>query len=182
MRKRNSANRQFAAAPIGWIKDIREAYAVNERMNQLLLEHLDARAWRAQLSGGKTRTIAAIFAHMQNIRRKWLRLSAPHIKLPLQLNHATCTQSQVRKTLEDSASLCSRMLEEALSGGRVKKFRRDGWAPAWTPGATMFAYMIVHDAHHRGQVCMLAHQLGYKLPAAVTSKLWSWERLRKKSE
>jgi hypothetical protein len=22
-----------------------------------------------------------------------------------------------------------------------------------------------HDAHHRGQVCMLAHQLGFPLPA-----------------
>lgn len=42
-----------------------ETYAVNDRMNQLLLEHLDARAWRAKVPGRKGRTIAAIFTHVQ---------------------------------------------------------------------------------------------------------------------
>ena len=59
-----------------------ETYAVNERMNQIVLEHLDPAAWRAKLRGSKGRTIAAIVAHVHNIRRKWLRLSAPHLKLP----------------------------------------------------------------------------------------------------
>ncbi|MGH9700031.1 MAG: DinB family protein [Candidatus Acidiferrales bacterium] len=43
----------------------------------------------------------------------------------------------------------------------------------------MLCYMISHEAHHRGQVCMLAHQLGCKLPNAVTSDMWNWEKLRK---
>jgi len=41
----------------------------------------------------------------------------------------------------------------------------------------MFAYMVAHDAHHRGQACMLAHQLGYKLPMKAISGMWSWEKL-----
>jgi hypothetical protein len=36
-----------------------ESYAVNERMNQIVLEHLDPAAWRAKLPGSKGRTIAA---------------------------------------------------------------------------------------------------------------------------
>jgi hypothetical protein len=52
-----------------------ESYAVNERMNQIILEHLDPAAWRAKLPGSRGRTIAAIFAHVHNVRRKWLRLS-----------------------------------------------------------------------------------------------------------
>ena len=32
-----------------------ETYAVNDRMNQLLLQHLDARAWRAAPPGLKRR-------------------------------------------------------------------------------------------------------------------------------
>jgi hypothetical protein len=52
-----------------------ESYAVNERMNQIVLEHLDPAAWRAKLAGSKGRTIAAIVAHVHNIRRKWLRLA-----------------------------------------------------------------------------------------------------------
>src|SRR5271168_1971021 len=84
-----------------------ESYAVNERMNQVLLEHLDPAAWRAQLPGSKGRTIAAIVAHVHNIRRKWLRLSAPHLKLPAPLDRASCTQKQARAALAESAALCS---------------------------------------------------------------------------
>ena len=158
---------------------MQEAFAVNDRVNQLLLEYLDPRAWRAQLPGSKGRTIAAIFAHVHNIRCKWLRLSAPHLKLPPRLDRARCTQKQVRNALEASAELCSQMLAEALGQGRVKTFCRDGWAKAWTPGAAMFTYMIAHEAHHRGQVCMLAHQLGFRLPDEATSRMWGWERLWK---
>jgi uncharacterized damage-inducible protein DinB len=157
-----------------------ESFAVNERMNQLVLEHLDPRAWRAQLPGSKGRTIAAIFSHVHNIRRKWLRLSAPHLKLPPALHRSRCTQQQARQALAKSAALCSRMLAEALAPrGRVKKFHRDGWFRPWTPGAAMFAYMITHEAHHRGQVCMLAHQLGFPLPGKAAYGIWVWEKLWK---
>jgi uncharacterized damage-inducible protein DinB len=138
-------------------QSVLETYAINERMNQIILHRLHPDAWRAN-PGRSTRTIAAIFTHMHNIRRKWLRLSAPHLMLPAQLDRTRCTQRQAQVALEESARLCSEMLAEALrADGRVKQFRRDGWAKAWPPGVSMFAYMTLHDAHHRGQVCMLAH-------------------------
>ncbi len=160
---------------------IEETYAVNHRINQFLLEQLDPRAWRARLPGSKGRTIAAIFVHLHNVRCKWLRLSAPHLKPPPMLNRARVTQQQAKQALAESAALCSQMLAEALNPrGRVKKFHRDGWARPWTPGAAMFAYMIVHEAHHRGQICMLAHQLGFPLADKGTSEMWSWEKLWKR--
>jgi uncharacterized damage-inducible protein DinB len=157
-----------------------ETYAVNERMNQLILEHLDARTWHAKPPQRHARTIASIFAHVHNIRRKWLRLSAPHIKLPAQLDRSRSTLKQARVALAKSALRCSEMLADAFSSdGCVKQFHRDGWARPWAVGPAMFAYMIVHEAHHRGQVCMLAHELGHPLPATVTSEMWSWEKLWK---
>lgn len=127
------------------------------------------------------RTIAAIFTHMHNVRCKWLRLSAPHLKVPAQLDRTRCTQQKARIALAESARRCAEMLSEALgeSGGRVTRFRRDGWARPWPVGLDLFAYMVTHDAHHRGQVCMLAHQLGFPLPLKVSSGMWAWERLRK---
>jgi len=158
-----------------------ESYAVNEAMNQLVLEHLDPRAWRAKPPGGNGRTIAAIFSHVHNIRRKWLRLSAPHLKLPAELDRARLTQRQASAALADSAKRCSQMLAEALGGteGRVRQFHRDGWARPWSGGAAMFAYMLTHEAHHRGQVCMLAHQLGFPLPVKAAAGIWGWEKLWK---
>ena len=156
-----------------------QAFLVNDQMNQFLLEHLDPRAWRAKFPGQIGRTIADIFAHVHNIRCKWLRLSAPHLKLPARLDRRRCTPRQARAALAESARRCSEMLAESLTipPGRVPSFLRDGWARPWRPGAAMFAYMIAHDAHHRGQAAMLAHQLG--LPLAAGYKMWAWEALSK---
>ncbi len=158
-------------------------FVANDRINQLLIEHLDPAAWKAKppaQSPGKARTIAAIFTHMHNVRTKWVRLTAPHLKVPIQLNHARCTPEQARAALAESAACCAEMLAEALGGeGRIQMFLRDGWAQPWPVGPEMLCYMLSHEAHHRGQVCMLAHQLGFPLPVKVTSGMWNWEKLWK---
>ncbi|HYM74393.1 MAG TPA: DinB family protein [Candidatus Dormibacteraeota bacterium] len=158
-----------------------QIFAVNERMNQILIEHLDPAAWRAQPPGKKkARTIVAIFTHMHNVRTKWIRLTAPHLKAPPQLHRAHCTPQQARAGLAESAARCAEMLAEALGGGgRVQRFLRDGWAKPWPVGPEMLCYMLAHEAHHRGQVCMLAHQMGFPVPINVTSGLWNWEKLWK---
>lgn len=157
-----------------------ESYLLNDRMNQAVLQHLDPRAWLAKPPGKSVRTIAAIFSHMHNVRRKWLRLSAPHLKLPAPLHRSQCTQADAGAALAESAALCGEMLTEALApSGRVESFLRDGWATPWPAGPSMAAYMIAHDAHHRGQVCMLAHQFGFPLSSSATSAMWAWERLAK---
>ena len=72
------------------------------------------------------------------------------------------------------------MLTDALSDHpkrRVTKFSRGSWVPVWPAGATMFGYMFSHEAHHRGQILMLAHQLGYRLPQYPG--IWHWEKLWK---
>jgi uncharacterized damage-inducible protein DinB len=159
-----------------------ESYAVNERMFQIVLENLDPAAWRAQQPGSRGRTIADVVVHVHNMRRKWLRLSAPHLKSPAPLDRVRCTQEQARTALAQSAAGCAEMLAEAIvqPKGKVETFLRDGWAKPWPAGAAMLVYMVTHDAHHRGQVCMLAHQLGFPLPQKVTAEMWSWERLWKK--
>ena len=155
-------------------------FAANERMNQMIIEHLDAAAWNAK-PPGKARSIAAIFTHVHNVRSKWVRLTAPHLKVPRQLERAHCTPRQARAGLAESAARCGEMLAEALGGGggRIKQFVRDGWAGPWPVGPEMLCYMISHEAHHRGQVLMLAHQMGFPLPKQVMYGLWNWEKLWK---
>ena len=157
-----------------------QIFAVNDRTNQMLIESLDPAAWSAK-PPGKVRNIAAIFTHMHNVRTKWIRLTAPHLNVPEQLSRTHCTPRQARAALAESAARCEEMLAEALGGrgGRIEKFRRDGWARPWPVGPEMLCYMISHEAHHRGQVCMLAHQLGFPLSNEVTSGMWNWEKLWK---
>lgn len=160
-----------------------ESYAINERMNQIVLEHLHPGVWRAKLPAGRVRTIAAIFAHVHNVRRKWLRLSAPQLVLPAQLDGVRCSQAETKEALAESAARCCEMLARALGPERqIGSFHRDGWATPWPASAAMAAYMISHDAHHRGQVCMLAHQLGHPLAPKDMAGMWAWERLRKQCQ
>ena len=159
-----------------------QIFAANDRINQILIEHFGLVVWRAKPPGqSKTRTIAAIFTHMHNVRCKWMRLTAPHLKVPAQLDRTHCTPRQASAGLAESAARCSQMLAEALGDGegRIDKFLRDGWAKPWPVGPEMLCYMLAHESHHRGQVCMLAHQLGFRLPNAVTSGMWNWEKLWK---
>ncbi len=165
-----------------------ETYAVNDAMNQHLLAHLDPQAWRAELPRTKQkagasahRTIAAIFAHLHNSRLVWLRNSAPHLKCPALLDPYRCTMKQAAAAHRESAARCLRMLTEALSNRpdrRTRKFSR-GWLRPWPAGASMFAYMFSHEAHHRGQILMLAHQLGFRIPPATAARIWHWDKLWK---
>ena len=158
-------------------------FIANDRINQLLIQNLNPEVWTVKLpakTGSEVRTIAAIFTHMHNVRTKWIRLTAPHLNVPAQLNRARCTPLQAREGLAESAAGCAEMLADALGhGGRVDKFLRDGWAQPWPAGPEMLCYMIAHEAHHRGQVCMLAHQLGFPLPQKVMAGMWNWEKLWK---
>jgi len=80
-----------------------QVFAASDRMNQVLIEHLDPAVWRANPPGkNKVRTIAAIFTHMHNVRCKWVRLTVPHLKVTRQLNRAHCTPPQVLAVMENS--------------------------------------------------------------------------------
>jgi uncharacterized damage-inducible protein DinB len=39
--------------------------------------------------------------------------------------------------------------------------------------------MFSHEAHHRGQVLMLAHQLGYRVAVEDAGGIWDWDKLWK---
>jgi uncharacterized damage-inducible protein DinB len=46
-------------------------------------------------------------------------------------------------------------------------------------GAAMFAYMVSHEADHRGEACMLAQQLGFPLPIKAAAGIRVQEKLGK---
>lgn len=181
------AKQETPASSRDVVDAILSVYAINDAMNQLVLEGLNPRAWRATLPGkskGEGRTTAAIFAHLHNCRLNWIRNSAPHLKCPKPLDPDRCTMKQAARAHGESARQCLAMLRDALSGSpnrRVKKYSRGSWAPVWPAGGSMFAYMFAHEAHHRGQALMLAHQLGYRVPNEYMYSIWQWDRLWKQA-
>ena len=143
------------------------SFDTNDRINLYMIENLPAQAWRAEPPAGKGRTIAAIVAHLHNVRLMWLKAAAKGSEIPEQLDRTRVTPVQPARALEQSREALSAVLQSALlSGGRVKGFRPDV--------AGFFGYLIAHDAHHRGQIYMLARQIGHPLPQKAMFGMWEW--------
>src|SRR5215469_3610064 len=77
------------------------AFDTNDRINHYLIENLPAEAWSAKPADGKARTIAAIVAHMHNVRVMWLKATKAN-DIPAQLNRATVTPAQAVKGMTSS--------------------------------------------------------------------------------
>jgi len=144
-----------------------DAFDTNNRINQYLIDSIEPAAWKAKPPDGKGRTISAIVAHMHNVRVMWLKVSAKGSEIPAQLDRATVTQAQAVRALEQSRQALSDLIGRALeSDGRIKGFRPDV--------AGFLGYLIAHDAHHRGQIAMLARQVGHPLPQKIIFGMWEW--------
>jgi uncharacterized damage-inducible protein DinB len=142
------------------------AFQTNERINQYMLENLPPEGWNAAPPGDKGRTIAAIVAHMHNVRVMWLK-AAKADNIPDQLDRYKITPPQAAKGFAQSYEALAEVLKAALSGnGQVKGFKPDV--------AGFVGYLISHDAHHRGQIAMLARQSGHPLPQKAMFGMWEW--------
>lgn len=143
-----------------------KAFGTNDRINHYLIENLPLEAWAAKPPDGKGRTIAAIVAHMHNVRVMWLK-AAKAEDIPEQLDRATVTPAGATRALESSRDALSAVMRRSLeTDGRIKGFRPDV--------AGFFGYLIAHDAHHRGQIAMLARQAGHPLPRKAVFGMWEW--------
>lgn len=145
------------------------AFNTNNRINQYLIDHIPAAAWKVKTANGKGRTIPAIIAHMHNVRVMWLKVAAKGSEIPAPLDRTKVTPSQALQALERSRHALRLLMIRALQDdGRIKGFRPDV--------AGFAAYLIAHDAHHRGQIAMLARQFGHTLPQKAMFGMWEWGR------
>ena len=143
------------------------AFNTNDRINHYLIDNLPRPAWVGKPPAGKGRSVPAIIAHMHNVRIMWLKASATGTRIPAQLDRAKLTPAQALRGLEQSRQALSVVISRALTGdGRVKGFRPDV--------AGFLGYLISHDAHHRGQITMLARQMGHPLSQKAMFGMWEW--------
>jgi uncharacterized damage-inducible protein DinB len=102
------------------------AFNTSDRINRYLIENLPLDAWKAKPVEGKGRTIAAIVAHMHNVRVMWLK-ATKYEEIPPQLDRSTVTPAQALRGLEGSCQALSVVLARAIAGdGQIRNF-----APMW---------------------------------------------------
>ena len=152
--------------PFDVITSLLASYATNNRINEYMIRNLPPEAWNAKPPGGKGRNIASIAGHMHNVRLMWLKAIGSPADMPAKLE-GEFTADEAIQALEASRLAITQVLESALrSDGRVKGFKPDV--------SSFLAYLLAHDAHHRGQISMLARQLGHPLPQSAMFGMWEW--------
>jgi uncharacterized damage-inducible protein DinB len=145
-------------------------WQTSSRVTAFLIESLPDEVWRSTIPGAPRRTVRMIGGHLHNCRCMWVQmLGRRHgLAVPRRVDRHRVSRRQLLAALAQSARAIGRLLEVGLAnGGHLA-----GFSP---PEVTHFlAYHVAHEGHHRGQIVMVARQLGHRLPAAVTDGLWQW--------
>lgn len=155
--------------PLEVEEELLEAFTRSGRVNEHLVRALPAGIWRTPPPAGRGRTIAAIVAHMQGVRRTFARMGGARPGPPA-LDRQTVTQTQAQRALRLSTDDLTRLFDEALRSGRA----RVKGMPRRT--VDMLTYLMQHDAHHRGQICMLARDLGHTFEGTDITLMWGWKK------
>jgi uncharacterized damage-inducible protein DinB len=145
------------------------SFATSNRISRFLIEALSEDVWHAAPPFGKGRTVAAIVCHMHNARVMWLESFGKSPKHPKKLDRLAATKEEALKALDLSHAAISKVVGASLKGdGRIANFKAGA--------ASFLSYLMTHDAHHRGQICLMAKQLGHPLPQAVGYGMWEWSK------
>jgi len=168
--------------PLDLADAIRDAWRTNHRATVLLVESIPPAAWAAPAPGLPRKSIRLIAAHLHNSRCAWLRtLGAPHgLAVPESVDKRTVTPKRLVAALNRSGRAMGELLAfGARHGGRIPPSRRYVWRNLPLDIAHVLAYFAAHEGHHRGQILMLARQLGHPRSRQETEEIWNFTRLSK---
>jgi uncharacterized damage-inducible protein DinB len=156
--------------------DLIAAWRTNNRITVYLIEHLPPELWSMNVPGSPRRTVRMLAAHIHNARCSWIKMIGERhgVAVPGSVDGRTVRPSELKRALERSSRGMIELIRLGLS--------RDGAIPpaAWQNFPTdlvhFLSYFVAHEAHHRGQLVMLARQLGHRLPVEVRAGLWQWKK------
>jgi uncharacterized damage-inducible protein DinB len=158
--------------------NILSAWRTNNRVTIDLIECLPRELWDMPIPNVPRRTIRTIAAHLHNSRCSWLKtLGSEHgITVPEQIDRLHVAPRQVVAALKRSSAGMEKLLQLGLEhDGQVPPSKRYVWRNLSLDVGHVLTYFVGHEAHHRGQIVLVARQTGHKLPAQVLGGLWWWK-------
>ncbi len=161
-----------------------DAWRTNNRVTTFLVEHLPNQLWDCKVPGAPRRTVRMIAGHIHNARCMWVKTLGKEfgIAVPQVVDRHKVEPNELIQALDRS----SRGIIDLL----VLGFDNDGSIPVsssyvWRnlplDVGHVLTYFVAHEGHHRGQIVMLARQLGHRLPVEVTGGLWHWVKRAKEA-
>jgi len=154
------------------------AWQTNCRVTSALVKGLPTALWSESVPEYPRRTVRMIVAHMHNARAGWIRtLGRPHgIEVPTQVDRHRVERRELLAALKVSGDAMEALLRFGLeSGNQIPPTPAYVWRNLQLDVGHVLTYFVAHEAHHRGQIVMLARQLGHRLPVSVIDGLWQWK-------
>ena len=150
-----------------------DAWHTSHRVTVYLIENLPPELWSMNVPGSPRRTIRSIAAHMHNTRCMWIKMIGS-VAVPQTVDARSVKSSELTRALERSSEGIVELIR--LGAARGGKIPAAAWQNFPTDLVHFLNYFVAHEAHHRGQLRILARQLGHRLPAEVTAGLWQWKK------
>jgi uncharacterized damage-inducible protein DinB len=120
-----------------------------------------------------------IAGHLHNARCTWVKtLGQEHgIAIPASVDRRKVARQELLSALKRSSKGIEALLALGMAaGGHVPPSKGYVWRNLPLDVPHVLTYFVAHEGHHRGQIVMLARQLGHRLPADVTAALWQWNK------
>ena len=158
---------------------VMNAWSTNNRITTFLVEQIPDALWTAAIPGSPRRTIRMLAGHIHNARCMWIKtLGRPHgLKVPTSVDRRRVSRAQLIRALKVSGRGIASLLEFGLErGGQIPATAAYVWRNLPLDVGHVLTYFVAHEGHHRGQIVLVARQVGHRLPAATTSGLWQWTK------
>ncbi len=175
-----SARARSKDAPTAAGHAVLAAWRTSALATELLIRDLPASLLDERIPGAPTRTIRMIAAHLHNARARWIRtLGAEHgLVAPALVNPRQVSQSALLIALQKSAAGIEALLDLGVRhGGELPPSEGYVWRNLPLDIGHVLAYFVAHDAHHRGQLVLIARQMEHRLDHSTTDGIWQWTRL-----
>ncbi|MFL5496804.1 MAG: DinB family protein [Gemmatimonadales bacterium] len=165
------------------IPDLRDTilntWRTNNRVTVFLVEHLPAGLWSATVPGAPRRTIRMIAGHLHNARCMWIKTlgQTQGVPVPRSVDRRRVGRRELVLALQRSSrGILQLLMLGCEEGGSIAAPSTYTWRNLPLDVGHVLGYFVAHEAHHRGQIVVVARALGYRLPAAITGGLWQWTK------
>jgi uncharacterized damage-inducible protein DinB len=167
------------SAPLELRDTLLNAWKTNNRVTIFLIENLPPELWQAKIPGAPRRTVQMIAGHIHNARCMWIKtLGKEHgIAVPKSINRHKVKPKDLAAALQRSGNGILDLLKFGCDqGGTIPASSAYIWRNLPLDVGHVLTYFVAHEAHHRGQIVMIARQLECRLPAEITNGLWLWSK------